>query len=211
MVYERKLSIYVAEFRNSGDEGNGGLRYHTALLLVDEGQDSLQIAQELHFNDYAADMMDELQGLIRIVPNVRQGKSTKRPLDDLRLYPIIGGYETTTMPLWNHMLKHAVTVKEADLLFDYHDRHLPHANNCRAGTVSALASIGVGVEDEYYASDAGTKAGRITIQEIFSFAHAHQQGVNELRSENAKLMLQLLPPWEHANRFQLSDLASRPN
>lgn len=143
MVCEKKLSIYIAEFPNSNSEGDGGVRYHTALLLIDEGQASLQIVQELHFNDYAADMMDELQGLIKIVPNVRQGKSTKRPLDDLRLYPIIGGYETTTMTLWNHMLKHAVSVKQADLLFDYHDRHLPHANNCRAGTVSALASIGV--------------------------------------------------------------------
>ncbi len=203
MFQERKMSIYIAEFPNRNEDTT---RYHTALFLVDEGSDEPEVVQQLHYNDHANDLMDELQGIIRIVPNIRHGLKSKTSLGDLHVYPIIGGHETDMLQMWNHILAHSIEVRSQELLFDYHDRNLPHANNCRAGIISALASIGIGVEDEYYASDAGTIASRIAVSSVFNTSVAPALSLSEVIAENERLTAALIPPWEMEESSSITGL-----
>jgi len=205
MQTQRQLSIYIAEFPGNAQEGNNEERFHPALLLVDEGQEGLEVLQQLHFNDYAETLMDELDGNIKMVPNARKGMKETTKSKIAHLYPIIGGYECDTMHAWNHMLEHALIVKKANLLFDYNDRHLPHANNCRAGIVSALRSIGIDVEDEFYKNDAGTLAARISVSSVFSFSATCRQSLEDLRRSNEALVEALPEPWDDVKAPSLKD------
>lgn len=201
MTEERKLSIYVAEQPWTQCDGDvEELIHHTALLLVDESGDEIEVVQQLHFNNYNVNPWLEEYGESTMVPNIRHGLTKSQSLDDMYLYPVIGGREYNTLHMWNHMLRQAVDIREQELRFDLQNMGLVYANNCRAGIIASLKSIGIPYDPAFYKSEAGSKAGVIRVNTEFSFASLPQVSLQELQIENEALCEELIPPWELEKR-----------
>lgn len=200
MEPEKKLSICIAEFPLGQD------RYHAALLLIEEGGDDLCIVQHLHFGDYEETTNGKPNGIYRMIPYVRNGMSSDNVESIKHLYPVIGGYERDTLEAWNHILAHAIEVREQNIPFDYEDRHLPHARNCRMGVVSALKSIGINTqgsyppEDRIFLGQAGTVSDSISISYVFDFYSEARQDLKTVREQNANLSEVLPRPKEEGEK-----------
>lgn len=192
MEPERKLSICIAEFPSV----NKG-RFHTALLLVDESSAELNVIQQLHFKDHANSAQDELDGKVFMVPYVKNGMRKQTADSIVLLTHVIGGYERDTLDAWNHILAHASEVRDVKPPFNSDNIHLPNALNCRMGVISALASIGIEVdesfvEEEFFKSDAGTKDNSIKVSHVFSFYTEERPDLDVVREQNEALS-ELLP------------------
>ncbi|MGH1375633.1 MAG: hypothetical protein ACRBCK_04710 [Alphaproteobacteria bacterium] len=192
MNEERKLSVYIAEREQSevNDFGEDVKFHHAFLMLMDETHGNYkeaQVVQQLHFNDDAASLM--------MRPHVREGMSSPERLDSLELFPYVSGNEGDVLSMWNHALELAAKVKEEGVRFDKKDSALPHANNCRSGVKAAIESMGMTFCSDFTKSASGTKANRISVDDIFSFEHTPTDiPVDELWAENKVLSDKLEQP-----------------
>ena len=203
MEEERKLSICIAEFPSRA-EG----RFHTGLLLIEESEKDWHVVQHLHFSDYAEAPNGTPNGVVRMIPYVRDGMSYENLESIKHMMPVIGGYERDILDTWNHMLAHAYDVKEEGYEYDCTNRNSPNALNCRMGVVSALASIGINVEDGYYKNKAGTVDNRIGISFIFPLFATEREDLDVVRDQNTALS-ELLPRPEQEDTYLLLTAAAQ--
>ncbi len=189
---ERKLSIYIAERLHDGvdDFGEHVQWHHAFLMLMDETHGNYkdaEVVQQLHFNDDAASQM--------MRPHVREGMSSPERLDALELFPYVSGNESDVLSMWNHALELAVKVKEEGVRFDKKDSALPQANNCRSGVKASIEAMGMTFCSDFAMSAAGTRAGRIQVENIFSFEDTPKNlPVEQLWAKNEKLSGKLEQP-----------------
>lgn len=178
---ERKLSIYAAEIPSKVD---GML--HAALLLVDETTHKPSIVQHLHFGDYKETSKDGTSRII-MIPFVRDGMNSETEASIAHQYPIIRGHERDILDAWNHMLAHALEVRERKLTFDYDTRDQIDALNCRMGIISALELIGIKIDMAFFKDISGTSKNRIQVSEVFSLFNQPREELEIVREQNTAL------------------------
>ena len=109
------------------------------------------------------------------------------------------------------MLKFSADLKAQHVAFDLQDSHLLHANNCRAGVIAALRTIGVEYDARLYANEAGTQAGRIKSgRVILPMEISANKTPKALWDENHALAATLRPPWETGNLKNTTAMARLP-
>ena len=198
---EQPQSILVAEFNAPYDKAYDQPRYHTALLLRNDRDAHPGILYQLHFNGLKENPLDELLQRLVMVPNIRAGMKSSSFKKLARATKVADGYEFHTRQMWNHILRHALEKRKERLNFDYTDRHLVDANNCRAGIVSALRSVNIAFNDVTFKDKAGTQSTRISVTSEFQPVSTAPQDpidamfmLQELREETIELSRQLPIP-----------------
>lgn len=125
-ITPERFSIYCLEHLNGNDI------YHTYLALMKETKDGPLVQDELHFRDesFEADEMPELKGYFR---------ESNRNLDNERihLWAHIAGDEDYISQMWDHAAESVREMNRAGLLYTR------STNNCRAGVVKVLESLGL--------------------------------------------------------------------
>ncbi len=198
MTKQPQYAIYVTEqpIKDASD-GVDKQWHHTALWLVAENEDGASVVQQLHFNNYSDDFWEEELGTSIMVPNVRDGLCKSQDPEEMMMTAVVRGNEMGVLAQWNHMLKFSKALKAQKVRFDLQDSHLLHANNCRAGVIAALKTIGVKYDKRLYASEAGTHADRIKSgRVIMPVEIAAHMNADKLWEENHTLAKSLQPPWE---------------
>ena len=200
MEAEQPLSLYVAEFLAPWDDAYKKQRYHTALLLRNEYDPEPGILYQLHYNGLKANIEDELFDELTTVPNIRYGMRHRTFIKLAKRAKVDEGYEFETRQKWNHILREAIKTRSKKPKFDYKNRHLITANNCRSGVISALSSIGIAFDQAHYMDDAGTQCTTLPLSNTFELVSAPEDpfeamiALHDLREETKKLTKQLPVP-----------------
>jgi len=161
--------------------------YHAYLALTLDTKDSIEVLQEIHFNEGAFGTM---------LPNVREKNSLFQEDEDIDLFPYISGDEKDILAMWNHALQHALEIKNSDkdIKFGNDYRHSEFANNCRTGVKSLIKTMGLTFCDEFTKKAAGIKAEGIPTGNEFSFDDNQNEDLDVLRQQNRDLVDALPPP-----------------